>query len=237
MTIFRQHFQNPQVILPVIHVINQHQVRTNADRAIEAGADGIWLINHHEHVTGQKLVDYADMLTGVYPDLWVGINRLDEPSRNAFYGLTSAVKGVWTDNAQVDERKAAREQNAAVSIMSARDRSHFRGVYFGGFAFKGQRLVTDLGAGARIATSFMDVVTTSGPQTGTAPSTEKVQSIRDAIGDFPLAVASGISPENVHLFRPYVDAFIVATSIITPRSELELFDPARLRALIQAARG
>lgn len=236
MSTFRQHFQNAHVVLPVIHAINLHQVRTNAERAMEAGADGVWLINHHQHVHGGKLVEWAEALVAIHPSLWVGINRLDEPARAAFGRLSSAVKGVWTDNAHIDERASGREQRAATGILSARERAGFSGVYFGGFAFKGQRMVADLEAGAKLATSFMDVVTTSGPQTGTAPSTEKVRAIREAIGDFPLAVASGISPENVHLFLPYVDAFLVASSIIQQRSDLELFDTARLRVLVRAVR-
>jgi predicted TIM-barrel enzyme len=77
----------------------------------------------------------------------------------------------------------------------------------------------------------MDVITTSGMATGSAPAVEKIRSMREAIGKHPLAIASGMTPENVSQFMPYADAFLVATGI--SKSSYEL-DPAKVAAFVKA---
>ena len=55
----------------------------------------------------------------------------------------------------------------------------------------------------------------------------------NVLGDHPLAIASGITPENVADYLPFADCFLVATGISTRIEEL---DAHRTRALIQAVR-
>jgi predicted TIM-barrel enzyme len=59
----------------------------------------------------------------------------------------------------------------------------------------------------------MDVVVTSGDGTSYAPDIEKIKTIKSFIGDKPLAIASGITPENKSMYEEYVDYFMVASSI------------------------
>ena len=56
----------------------------------------------------------------------------------------------------------------------------------------------------------MDVITSSGPGTGYAATVEKAKALRSGAGDHPLALASGVSPENVAGFLPYVDAYYIS---------------------------
>jgi len=79
----------------------------------------------------------------------------------------------------------------------------------------------------------MDVVTTSGPGTGEAASVSKIRAMKAALGDFPLAIASGITPENVGPYLGVADCFLVATGISADFSD---FDPLRIRALMQIVR-
>lgn len=67
--------------------------------------------------------------------------------------------------------------------------------------------------------SKMDVITTSGPGTGQPASVNKIARIRSYIGDFPLALASGVNKDNKKLFEPYVDYMLVASSI-TDKGEM-----------------
>jgi hypothetical protein len=55
---------------------------------------------------------------------------------------------------------------------------------------------------ARIAVSWMDVVTTSGIAMGHAPDLDKIEIFRLGVGDAALALASGITTENAHVFAP-----------------------------------
>jgi predicted TIM-barrel enzyme len=79
----------------------------------------------------------------------------------------------------------------------------------------------------------MDVVTTSGPGTGEAASVEKIRTMKNALGDFPLAIASGLTPENVGDFRDLADCFLVASGISSSWTD---FDPVRIKDFVQAAR-
>ena len=60
----------------------------------------------------------------------------------------------------------------------------------------------------------MDVVTTSGPATGETAEASRWR-VRAGLGDFPLALASGVTPENAATYAD-VDAFLVATGINQP---------------------
>lgn len=104
-------------------------------------------------------------------------------------------------------------------------------LYFGGVAFKYQRHVEDFESACRVATRYMDVVTTSGPGTGHAAEVEKIRRMKAALGVIPLAIASGVTPENVADYLPHADCFLVATGISRSFTEL---DPARVRSLIAA---
>ena len=80
-------------------------------------------------------------------------------------------------------------------------------------AFKKQREVKSdhYKLSAQIATHFMDVVCTSGVKTGSAADIEKIRTFRSGCGDKVLALASGVTPENVTDYIPYVDCILVAT--------------------------
>lgn len=219
-------FSQRRVVLPVIHVESEHQARRNADLARQAGADGVFLINHysgHEDLLAVHQKVHED-----HPDWWIGVNCLDLDPPETFEAANDAVAGIWVDNAGVDERK--HEQPLAEEATAARERSGWKGLYFGGVAFKYQRPVEDLTRAARIAVRHMDVVTTSGPGTGIAAAREKIVAMKEAVGGFPLAIASGITPDNVADYLDVADCFLVATGISRSFTEL---DPEKTRTLIE----
>jgi hypothetical protein len=79
-----------------------------------------------------------------------------------------------------------------------------------------------------------DVVTTSGVATGQEADDAKITDFRAGIGDRPLALASGVTPENALRYKD-VDAFLVATGINKP-GDFYTIDPARLAALMRVTR-
>jgi predicted TIM-barrel enzyme len=93
--------------------------------------------------------------------------------------------------------------------------------------------VRDLAKAARRAAPWIDVVTTSGPGTGKAAAPAKVRAMKEALGEHPLALASGVTPENVTDYLPWVDGFLVATGISYTFEDL---DPARVRDLVRIVR-
>ena len=45
--------------------------------------------------------------------------------------------------------------------------------------------------------------------------------VKSAFGDVPLAIASGITPDNVHPYLDYADCYLVATGIGSSFSDLD----------------
>ena len=225
----RKQFRYPHVILPVIHVATEAQALLNASLAHEAGADGVFLINHA--ISSRELLAIHASVANAFPDWWVGVNCLDLYPEDVFSFVSGRVGGVWTDNAMIDEGQ--KEQPSAEAVLAAQRQHGWRGLYFGGVAFKYQRQVDDLRAAAQAARQYMDVITTSGPGTGQAAHIEKIRAMKEAIGDFPLAIASGITPANVADYLPYSDCYLVATGISKSFEEL---DEELTRSLIEIVR-
>ena len=217
------------MVLPVIHVASVEQALRNAQIGHASGADGVFLINHA--ISWSKLLEIQDETVARFPDWWVGVNCLDLHPEEAFARLTSKVSGLWVDNARI--REIPQVQLDAERILVAQRQSAWAGLYFGGVAFKYQEHVNDLVGACNIARQFMDVVTTSGPGTGHAASPEKIRVMKQALGTFPLAIASGITPQNVTDYLEVADCFLVATGI---SRSFEEFDPVRLERLVSRIR-
>jgi predicted TIM-barrel enzyme len=94
----------------------------------------------------------------------------------------------------------------------------------------------DLPGVAKDATQWMDVITTSGPATGQPASRTRIQEIRRAIGDHPLAIASGVDERNLDTLFDLVDIYLVSSSICAS-GDFYNFDPAAVRRLARAITG
>ncbi len=221
-------------LFAVIHVEDEKQAHRNALVAFNNGADGIFLINHHISVL--ELIRSYRYVRERHPDYWIGLNLLG-------FGLTQAVhnkrlgdslprdiQALWCDDVRYIEGLGPER-----AVYFA-DRLDFElkvvtkeALLFAGFAFKYKGPVSDLALGARLLAPHVGVITTSGPQTGDPPTTNKIELIRKGMGDdAKLAVASGMTPENIDPFLDLVDYFLVATGISESFTEL---DPVRVRMM------
>lgn len=224
---------------PVIHCIDPyvkqgvgHAIR-NTSLAIENGADGVFLIGHG--MNSVSLIYLYENVRKLFPKVWIGINFLDISHDTIFHGasfcfswsrISSAVKkcenlnALWID-AMPDERLPL----SAIQV-------------FGGVAFKylsPHLSGTALADACEHAIQRVDVVTTSGDKTGSAPSVEKLETIKRHLeGRIPLALASGVSSSNVREFLETVDIFLVASSICERNPKLgneEYLVPEKVREL------
>lgn len=67
-----------------------------------------------------------------------------------------------------------------------------------------------------LVNQMLDITTTSGPGTGMAADLDKVIKIKQIITPGKqMALASGVNAENVVACLPYVDYFVVASSVET----------------------
>jgi hypothetical protein len=183
-------------------MLHHEQVVQNINTIIQCGLDSAFLINHE--VSGFELLDEADWLTKNYPAFNLGLNILDFPTQHA---LRSSKLPIWCD----------RTPTCADYNMRTSKR------VFGGLAFKYQPQPDDLKTACENIKSCCDVATTSGDGTGIPASRSKIQLIRQYLGDFPLAVASGVSSENIKDYADLVDYVLVASSI-TDSNELIVKD-------------
>ena len=220
-----------RVFLPVVHPVNRRTALGSIGTAVESGADGIFLINQGMTVT--QLLEFIPEVRERHGSLWIGVNLLRvEPEEVIDLIADLPVGGIWSDNAGIEEESDV--QPAGERFRQARQNLGWEGLYFGGVAFKYQREVPEslLPDAARRAKPWMDVITSSGPGTGYAASVEKAKAIRSGAGNHPLALASGVSPENVDGFLPYVDAHLVASEIET-ESYSGVLLPDRTRELAE----
>ena len=237
---FRKRFKTAgPAVLPVIHARDRAQVVRNAQVAVREGAHGVFLINHDFALEG--LLPLVREVRDRYPSLWLGVNFLGVTGARAFPVLGElersgcVVDAYWADDARVDERSDP--QREADAIAEARRTSGWSGLYFGGTAFKKQREVRPehFETAARIATGYMDAVTTSGVATGRSAELSKIEAFRTGCADRALAVASGVTPDNAGAYAGIVDAILVATGI-NRAGDFYNIEPMRLRQLLTACR-
>ena len=129
------------IVLPVIHVLDAAQAIRNTAIAVEAGADGVWLINHSFGM--EQMPPIIAAVRAAYPKLWLGVNFLAVPLRAAAHTLAAleaqgtTVDGYWADEALIDER--TEDQPVARWTQEAVQATGWTGLYFGGVCFKKQR--------------------------------------------------------------------------------------------------
>lgn len=228
-------------VLPVIHVTDTAQAERNVRVLVEEGAPGCFLINHDFGV--EPFLPIIAHVRAKFPALWMGVNFLAVTGKDAFPVLGRlardgvAVDGYWADDARMDERRAANDQVEAKDIAAALAASGWSGLYTGGTCFKKQREVAPehYEYSARLATGFMDAVCTSGVATGKAVDSAKITTFRRAIGEQALTLASGITPDNAHLYMDDVDGFMVATGI-NRDGDFYNIEPGKLARLLKLTR-
>jgi hypothetical protein len=194
---------------PVIHCIDPYEkggighAIVNTRTAVENGADGVFLIGHN--------INYLDM-TNIYghvrkqfPNIWIGINFLDisaqeNPTKlEAILLAQERVDAIWTD--QLPSKKLLPMSGIKV---------------FGSIAFKyinPNPTPEDLAMYCKNASKFVNIATTSGNKTGEPPDIEKLRAMHLLLDGTPLALASGVDEQNILPMLPYVDHFLVASSI------------------------
>jgi uncharacterized protein len=226
-----------RVLLPVVHPVSWEQALASTQIAVDAGVKGIFLIN--QGLDAEAVLRLVLEVRKRHPSLWVGLNLLGyspaQALETALEACEGRIDGIWADNASIEEDDA--EQPRAQAFLEARERLGWTGLYFGGVAFKYQREVSTekLPAATRLARTYMDVICTSGPGTARHADPQKVATMRAAVGpSSSIALASGVTTENVSHYLPYVNAYLVGTGL---EQSFGVLDPAKVAALQAAISG
>jgi predicted TIM-barrel enzyme len=206
-----------QKIYTVIHASDEDQIIRNFERTMNAGADGTFVINHGG-ISLKEMLETVKTLKLKHPQAFIGMNVLGADSTDCFK-IAQDVKadGLWLDESYI--RLNPRYDEYLKEMDEAR--KVYTGQYFGSVAFKTHAQVS-LDEALRVAVKsipHVDVVTTSGVGTGSAPDVQRIEQMKKVIGDKPLAIASGMSPDNIELF-PLADAILSATGLQDSWTEL-----------------
>jgi hypothetical protein len=211
--------------------------------ARELGADGIFLIDHnsaHPHHIDDAFLEAREE----FPEFPIGVNYLQfrgalaglhHIRRNSLIEPISTPDMLWVDDIERAEPGCTlhgHELFAAITEPRLRDTP--APLLLGGVAFKYTANHTEDPQGAVVQAKklqpYLDVLVTSGPATGAAASPEKLKAIRSNFPAMPIALASGVTDQNVTDY-PDVDIFMVSSSVET-QSGSGIFDQAALSGLI-----
>lgn len=222
--------KNPAKVLAVIHHLDKKTTLEQASIASSAGADGVFLISHHG--ADRELAELGRQIKLDCPNLQVGLNYLGLGVIEAAQAVLDAgLDMVWGDvcgvsSAGLDDLghrlNNFKEQNAGIAV-------------FASVAFKYQPEDLDPPQAARNARAAGFIPTTSGSATGIPPAWEKVCEMAGPVLDAgtTLAVASGLSVENVGSYFPYLSHLLVATSVSIDDHH---FDVHLLQEFVKAAK-
>lgn len=225
-------------VYPVVHVKSMNQTLEQVGMVLEEGVDGVYLIDH-EFTIDDNLTPIFERVKEEFPDGFVGVNYLGYSSLGALNNLLNARQtgdisdlpnGLWVDDAIRDryESRSLRRWNRGLKRME----------YLGGVAFKYTSGSTDdpefAAFQADALSSFVDVVTTSGPETGSEPSPSKIRAMKNAIGKKKLAIASGIDAGNLSDYAGFVSKVLVSSSLETDYMSGE-FVRDKVRELVDIA--
>lgn len=230
MADYRKVFPKRNTLLIVVHAVSEEQVLRNVSVALKGGADGVFLINHS--IPAGELLRYYATVRMQYPRRWIGLNLLDLMPHETVIFLPPRTSGVWFDDIGIAEDKEEPDSMAR-AVRDVHQAFAKEALLFGGVAFKYRQPVRDLRRVAQLAVPHTDVLTTSGDATGVAADPEKIRVMKRAIGNHPLAIASGVTVENVNQYMKWADCFLVATGVSDTHTEL---NASKVHALAERVR-
>lgn len=213
------------LVLPVIHHLDASTTFSEIKIARKCGADGVFLISHDG--ADLELLEVARTAIRENSGFPIGLNLLSmgcvQAARKA---LEVGSNMIWADDMGVDSAGLTDQGREMASI--ARDATQLK--LFASVAFKYRPHEPNPVAAAAHARAAGFIPTTSGDATGHAPDPQKIVAMGQGGA---LAIASGMTPENVGNYAAALTHILVATGV--SRSEHHL-DSAKLSALIGQVR-
>ena len=222
-------------IYPVIHYQNLELALDQALLARQAGCAGVFLCSHSGDDAG--VLEAALGIKGQRSssgDPWeayftVGINLLSTQAVEALrITVKNQIDAVWIDAPGITSQ-GLDVTGDALSQAYKKIPIEQRPLVFAGVAFKYQAHEPDPASAAAAARAQGFIPTTSGDATGSAPSVQKIVEMAISPGGSQLAIASGMTPENIGQFKPHLSHILVATGIAR---DFHRMCPDKLRAFM-----
>lgn len=207
-------FKSRKPIFGMLHLLgdNDEEVLERAKREIsiyyEQGVDAVIVENYFG--TYHHMVMVLEYLQQNYKDHIYGVNCLDQDTMNFELAIKYDAAFVQLDSVagHLEERN-----DITFAAFMKLYRSRFSGYVLGGVRFKyqpylsGRSLEEDL----KIGMTRCDAIVVTQDATGQETSMEKIKEFRNIIGDFPLIIGAGMTPDNCAKQLAIGDAAIVGS--------------------------
>lgn len=195
-------------IIPVIHHIDENTTLNNAKLCSTYNAYGIFLISMD--AINNDLPYLAKLIKEKYPNLKVGINLLGETAYNSVQkSIEFNLDMTWSDNPIISNNKLHSDVNSIFNYL----KNYKNHLFFNSVGFKYQNIDNSLENSCFISNLNGFITTTSGEATGVAANLEKIKLMKNALKESPLAIASGLSCENISDYINYCDYGLISTGI------------------------
>lgn len=232
-------------LYPVVHIGPKNALTSirEGKKALDMGADGIFIINHYGGI--EEVFFVVGAIRSFYKDkdCFIGINLLGASTDDALRWIVAQgaidesriPQALW-----VDDVMDSGEMNSPEKVYRNKQKSDVLSQVqlFGGIAHKASSTYDEAPdfvlCTVAALNGVVDVITTSGAGTGIAPSVEKMQAVSEGAYGKPIALASGVTAENLPSFA-FVDYVLVSSSIETSPGS-GVFDDEKLGELIKIVR-
>lgn len=194
-------------IYTVIHHKDRNTSRAQAELAIKNNVDGVFFISH------DGLEEDVLILTKEhqekYPNIVVGANFLSlKPDFAIRLAAAQGLSHLWIDSCGINSNELWND----ILDPAVHEKKKYNGSVFVGVAFKYQPPEPDPIKAVEIALKHGFIPTTSGSKTGVEAELSKVTTM-SAAANGNLALASGLTPENVKDYSPFLSHAFVSTGI------------------------
>lgn len=236
---FLELFRQEKPIIGMIHLKgeNEQSVQERAKREIDIyinqGLDGMILENYfgdYHHL--EWVMDYAFHAGLPIP---YGVNCLDFDAMGFELAQRYHAGFVQLDSV-VGHVKPINE--ATLEAFLEMERSRCSAALIGGVRFKYQPVLSEntVEVDLKIAMERCDGICVTQAATGQETSMEKIEQFRNAIGDFPLIVAAGVTRENIVRQMRICDAAIVGSYFKDTGKDDGEVSPEKVKGIVDIVR-
>lgn len=204
-----------KLFMPVIHIKSKDLklIMKNVDICTRNPIKAIWFFPNSS-LTKKDLIHIFKEIKRKYPTLWIGCKFLDSYNEKKFFSTSDNkfINGVLIENPYLSIDKFKSDKLYKDWINSG-----FEGFYFGLLPFNSSEQSVNLSSIHNIINK-LDILTISNDSEEENPSLEKFKEIRNYIPEGnstynKIAVSSDISIDSINKYIPYVNYFIISSSI------------------------
>ncbi len=214
-------------IIPVIHHVDTNLTLEQAKIISDSKSFGIFLISMIGD--NEDLPMLAKAIKSRYPNLKLGTNLLGKTALETVkINLDFELDMSWSDDPIVHGDKISPEANAISNLIKNKH------LFFNSVAFKYQKEDPNPKQATLNSYNLGFIPTTSGQATGKAADMGKISNMASVLEQRTLSIASGLTPQNVGEYIPYVEYGLVSTGISKNFHEIE---PTLLKQIIENSNG